>query len=444
MGLFGHNSKEDKTPSQTVIQDVCKAKKGETVLIIANPETNNIAQDLFTAANEALCNPTLIYQNKKAIMDDAEKAVIAAIKSEPDIILSISANKLGKDSEAIANPIKAEDGSEYNSTFDYLLEGKKCTRAIWTPGLTLDMFERTVNIDYKLLNDRCKKLCDKYNGAVSVHVTSPNGTDVIVPVAGRKPASDNGDFSTPGKGGNIPAGEVFVSPVVGSGNVTMMEEKDTEKITKVKDSFALAKDKLSKVNINNVVESVEEAASAVGDIAKGLTEAVITSAPETEEITVEVQGTNGTIVFDGSMSFSDGDQLLETPITCKVENGFVTDITGGEEAKRLLKDITAAEKQSIALESSGKLPEGMGQTYCRNARNIGELGIGLNPAANITGNMLEDEKAFRTCHFAIGQNYDGDAPALIHFDGVVRNPTIEITYSDGKKALILDKGDLCI
>ena len=62
----------------------------------------------------------------------------------------------------------------------------------------------------------------------------------------------------------------------------------------------------------------------------------------------------------------------------------------------------------------------------KNARNIGELGIGLNPAASINGNMLEDEKAFHTCHFAIGQNYDNDAPSLIHLDGVVRNPTIEL------------------
>ena len=80
--------------------------------------------------------------------------------------------------------------------------------------------------------------------------------------------------------------------------------------------------------------------------------------------------------------------------------------------------------------------------YKRNARNIGELGIGLNPEAQITGNMLEDEKAFKTCHFAIGANYDGDAPALIHLDGVVRNPTITINYSDGSQSKIMDKGIL--
>ena len=45
MNLFG---KKEKTPAQTVIEDVCKIKKGEKVLIIANPETSVIAQNLFT------------------------------------------------------------------------------------------------------------------------------------------------------------------------------------------------------------------------------------------------------------------------------------------------------------------------------------------------------------------------------------------------------------
>lgn len=367
MSIF---SKAEKTPAQTVVEDVCRVKKGESLLIVANPETTGIAQELFTAALDAGAKPVLMFQQKKPSMEAAEPAVIGALKSEPDVFFSISQIKLGKDKEAIAHPYVAEDGEKYDHIFDYLLHGKKTMRSVWTPGLTQDMFNRTVNIDYKLLAERCTTLCKKYEHAVSVHVTSPNGTDVVVPVKGRKGLSDNGDFSTPGSGGNIPAGEVFISPVVG--------------------------------------------------------------------------GTSGTIVFDGSMTFSDGDAIMKTPINVKIADGFVTDITGGEEAKRLLKDVTAAEKEALVMEKNGKLPAGQGAVYSKNARNIGELGIGLNPAANITGNMLEDEKAFRTCHFAIGMNYDGDAPALIHFDGVVRNPTITIKYEDGTECTILEKGDLTI
>jgi leucyl aminopeptidase (aminopeptidase T) len=56
--------------------------------------------------------------------------------------------------------------------------------------------------------------------------------------------------------------------------------------------------------------------------------------------------------------------------------------------------------------------------------------------------MLEDVKAFRTCHFAVGENYDGDAPALIHFDGIVRNPTITVSYPDGSSSVLMENGEL--
>jgi len=371
---------KDLSPAQTLIQDVCKIKKGETVLIVANPELNPIAQDVYQAALEVDAKVSLIFQQKKTIMDFADRTVVGAILSEPDVIFSLSAIKLGKDEKGIENPYTDSEGKKYDSAFDFLLSGKKSIRAVWTPGLTQDMFDRTVNIDYNQLRERCRELCRRYENAVSVHVTSPGGTDVLVPVKNRKPLVDDGDFSKPGTGGNIPSGEVFISPVVGD------EKKDGG----------------------------------------------------------ELNGTEGRIVFDGSMSFSDGDALLETPISVEVHSGFVTDINGGAEAKRLLKDIQAAERESLAMVQSGKLTKEMGLVYKRNARNIGELGIGLNPAANITGNMLEDEKAFRTCHFAIGENYDGDAPALIHFDGLIKEPTVTIKYEDGSEFSVLNNGNLMI
>lgn len=374
--LFGKKDKE-RTPAQVVMQDVVKAKKGERVLIIANPGTNEIAQELYTAAEQSSCLPSLIFQPDKTSFDNANPEVLAAIKSEPDICFSISNIKLGKDPEAAANPYKTEDGQTFTHIFDYLLDGKKTMRGVWTPGITPDMMQRTAAIDYKELQSRCKKLAEFFDGAESVHVTAPGGTDLLVPVNGRKLMFDDGDFSTPGSGGNIPAGEVFISPVVGYAD-------------------------------------------------KG------------------IAGCEGTIVYDGSMTFSDGDSILETPITCKVEKGYVSSITGGAEAKRLLKTITEAESRAIQLEKEKKLPEGQGEIYKKNARNIGELGIGLNPAARITGNMLEDEKAFHTCHFAIGENYDNDAPSLIHLDGVVREPTITIKYHDNSKidSVILKDGQL--
>ena len=87
MGLF---DKKEKTPAETVIEDVCRIRKDEKVLIIANPETNMIAQSLYTASLSGGAKPTLIFQPAKTSADYAEDAVVGAIKSEPDVIFSIS------------------------------------------------------------------------------------------------------------------------------------------------------------------------------------------------------------------------------------------------------------------------------------------------------------------------------------------------------------------
>ena len=80
--------------------------------------------------------------------------------------------------------------------------------------------------------------------------------------------------------------------------------------------------------------------------------------------------------------------------------------------------------------------------YKKNARSLGEIGIGLNPAGTITGHMLEDEKAYETCHIAIGSNYDNDAPALIHLDCLMKKPTILAEFGDGSSTTILKDGVL--
>jgi leucyl aminopeptidase (aminopeptidase T) len=80
--------------------------------------------------------------------------------------------------------------------------------------------------------------------------------------------------------------------------------------------------------------------------------------------------------------------------------------------------------------------------YARNARNLGELGIGLNPSAGIVGNVINDEKAYGTCHIALGHNYDEDAPALIHLDGLIRNPTLRVLMPGGQEVTIMEQGVL--
>lgn len=77
----------------------------------------------------------------------------------------------------------------------------------------------------------------------------------------------------------------------------------------------------------------------------------------------------------------------------------------------------------------------------KSGRIIGEFGIGTNPKAKITPNMLEAEKAFGTAHFAIGDSYGlGKNESKHHYDALVSRVSIQAKGKtiarDGKFLLI--------
>lgn len=127
--------------------------------------------------------------------------------------------------------------------------------------------------------------------------------------------------------------------------------------------------------------------------------------PAGEACIAPLEGTaEGKIVFDASFA---GIGKLEVPINVIVSNGYVTEISSPK-----LKKILAP--------------------YGKKALNIAEFGIGLNPQAEVRGNVLEDEKALNTAHIALGSNisFGGRIKAGIHLDGVFYKPQI---WLDGKK-----------
>jgi len=132
-----------------------------------------------------------------------------------------------------------------------------------------------------------------------------------------------------------------------------------------------------------------------------------------------IEGTaEGTIVADASIPYL-GIGVLKEPVRCKVEKGFIVEIAGGSQAQVLKKDL-----------ESRKDP---------NCYNVAELGVGLNPASQMTGVMLDDEGVFGSVHIGIGSNITlgGNIKAATHYDLLMWGATIEL---DGK--VILDRGNL--
>ncbi len=129
--------------------------------------------------------------------------------------------------------------------------------------------------------------------------------------------------------------------------------------------------------------------------------------PSGEAYLMPVEGSaGGVFVVDGSMAGL-GSLLGKEPLRIRVENGLATDVSGGEEARELVRRLESAGSRS---------------------RNIAEFGIGTNDAATITGNILEDEKAMGTVHLALGNNISmgGTDDVGLQLAGLIMNPTVEV------------------
>ena len=87
------------------------------------------------------------------------------------------------------------------------------TRVAFGGRMDRSMLEHEMAADYGALHDLTARLAGRLAGSERVRVTTPGGTDCTFDVTGREWKLDDGVLDTPGAFGNLPAGEVFISPL---------------------------------------------------------------------------------------------------------------------------------------------------------------------------------------------------------------------------------------
>lgn len=213
------------------------------------------------------------------------------------------------------------------------------------PGITEEMMtEGPMNVNYEEMVGQAMTMLEMLKGAQIVHITALAGTDITINVEGRDFVTDV--QITPGKMGNLPAGEIFCAPVE--------------------------------------------------------------------------DGANGLIVCDGVVG---NVGPVTKPVAMYVKDGQLDKVESEDTdlAKKIKGFSTADDMAGI----------------------IGELGIGINSRARLTGNLLEDEKAYRTVHIAFGNNEEmpgGQNTSKTHRDYLFHSPTMTVTYIDGSQRVLLKDG----
>jgi leucyl aminopeptidase (aminopeptidase T) len=302
------------TKSANIILKEClQVKNDESVLIITDKNRIELAQILLKQAQKLTKVKLLNIQiGERPGEEPPEYAAKEMIKHNVILILT---------TKSITHTKAARRAA------------KKVARIASMPGITKEMLERAIDVNYKEMEKLTEKLKQLLNKGNEVIIKTKKGTNIKFSIKGRKTEGSAGILNKRGVLGNLPSGEAFLAPVENTAN--------------------------------------------------------------------------GTIVIDGSIL----NLKIKNNITIKVKNGYAETIKGDFEAK-LLKEILEKVKN-------------------KKAYNLAELGIGTNPKAIVTGNVLEDEKAKGTCHLALGNNkgFGGKTEVPVHIDGIILKPTI---YIDGK------------
>lgn len=303
--------------SEKAIKNALKLKEGENFLLVTDKQKMEIAEALAYWAKEVGAEVTTY------LMTETLRPITKPTKLFENLIRSSDITLYLLEGRIEEKPFRG-----------YMVkEGSTHGRICMMPGITKDMMERLVNIDYIELDRLGKKLIETLTDAEEITVENRLGTKISFSVKGRKWENDNGDISQKGKHGNLPCGEIYTAPVEETFNgklvISLIDDKIGSGVMEFKNG------KLFKWS------------------GKGISEVVRTI----------------------------GDD----------ETGFT----------------------------------------------VGEFGIGTNRFAKICPNMLEAEKAWGTCHVAIGDSYGlGVNKSKFHYDSLIDKVTIKAkdTYivKDGK------------
>jgi leucyl aminopeptidase (aminopeptidase T) len=188
-----------KKAAQNVVNSCMGIKKGESVLIIIDESTRNIGKALLEESKSAEAEVMVVEMLPRKVNGEEPPNPITQAMKASDVVIaptlkSISHTKARRDAN------------------------KSGARIATMPGISEDMFMRTLSGDYNEIKERSLKLTKKLEHVKNIRLTTVLGTDVTMNFQGRTFEPDSGIIQESGDFGNLPGGEVCTGPMEGTTN----------------------------------------------------------------------------------------------------------------------------------------------------------------------------------------------------------------------------------
>jgi len=279
--------------AKRIVDDVFALKKGESFLILSEEfdETLpikehdkirwrrlvNFVPQFYEAIKNYFSNTSLYFyrttkgSGKEPWVDIWEEVFdrrfVDTLKKEGlmDLILK---KQIGDKLDNVINILKSNNNVKYNAImaitnfstthtlFRKLLTDQLGVRYASMPLFDTDMFNTSMDVDYRKLEIITEKLAKKLNNYEAFQITSDNGTNLYIPKFERVAKADTGNLKERGSYSNLPAGEVFFAPVEGEAKGELIIELSTTR--KLHSPVKIKIDKGIVVNIEGVDDFVNE------------------------------------------------------------------------------------------------------------------------------------------------------------------------------------------
>jgi leucyl aminopeptidase (aminopeptidase T) len=184
----------------TVVRRCLAVAPGEQVLVIVDPATRAIGEQLRTEAAGAGADAVLAVMDERATDGTEPPRSLAAALAACDVFIAPTSRSL---SHTTARKRASDAG----------------VRGATMPGVTEDMLARVMSVEFDLMTRRSRAVATLLQETSTAHVSCPRGTDLTLDLTGRAGISDDGDLSVAGAFGNLPCGEGFIAPAGGDGTI---------------------------------------------------------------------------------------------------------------------------------------------------------------------------------------------------------------------------------
>ena len=242
-------------PARTAVEQCLDLDAEERCLVVTDDKREPIGRALYEAASAVTDDAGIVQFPPRDQHAEEPPEPVAAAMREADAFLAPTTKSL---SHTRARSAACEAGA----------------RGATLPGITEEVFTVGLDADYAEIASECAAVLERVTDAEEIRVTADNGTDITVEPGDRTWHEDTGIVHDAGAFSNLPAGEVFVSPVDANGTYvvdgTMMPhgklEAGQELRFEVEDGF------VTDISDDRVREQVEAASEQVGEDAYNLAE----------------------------------------------------------------------------------------------------------------------------------------------------------------------------